>query len=422
MILNIILVTVFVIEFSLALLLAYLRGFLNTGIKLGGTVIALAASFGITLLAGNVFGGPANAVANVISKLLEGYGIETSTLSEILPKIALAIIKPIAFVLIFFFLKLVFDLVIYIVLRKKTKKKLFKGQLPVTLVMGGLIGIICFWVVMVPVTGMMGCFENISSENIVIKASKKLGGEESFDALTKLEINEKETNLRREVAPLTKLAEEVSKENNEQSISDIAKIIESTETGKIIVKDEIQKSVDKWKNGEESRGITVLSGDEKTDEIAVKLLEYVEKSDVKDTDKVLEFLDDFKELGEDADAEKYVELIQKANENEAMEPFSDELLRWYLKCAEEALGVDVSEDIEKVSMEGASESEKKELYQKLMNMAEKVDLFEDKLFGTGEFTEEEFNVLKNALIRLEEDPIVGGCVTKIITEYEKREA
>lgn len=437
MVMNIILAVIFVIEFSLALLFAWLRGFLRTTVKLGAAIVAGLLSFVLTLAAGGLFEGLAKLGAEIIAKLFSKVGLTANALTEVLPQLLTAALKPIAFAVIFFALKTLFDIIIFFVLLRHPNVKLFKGQIAVTFIAGALIGLLCFWVAMVPLGGTVRLIstaipktektEKIVSNalgldsNFALGLTKILGGEKLYDELTKIKINNKETTLIEEAKPLAKLAESKINGFKDQNLSDLAESIANSETGKTIVSEELKKAVEKWKDGEKSEGIQILTGDKNKDELAQKLLEQIEESQPEKVDEVLDFLEDFKELEDDFSGEKFVELMKEAEENEAMKPFSNDMIKWYLHLAEKSLEVDATEEIEKISINDATAEETDKLFTNMKELTDAISGFEDRLIQTdGEITEEEYDVFRKSLEPLTKDEIIGGAVSKLISEYDKK--
>ena len=360
----------------------------------------------------------------------------------------------------------------------------FKGQKAVAAVLGVIIACVCLWMFEMPVMGtirtgaqivkwgagnadkigavsgvgmpkdILDFASDAGDSNMLKLTDGTLKGGVLYNKLATVEAGGEKASLPEELPVLLRIADDLmaaaGKSEQQQSgsqegggtqktgdaIRDIAEALGQSVIGSAAVKEEIGKAVEQWKKGDEYLGILVKTDDEATNELADAFVDCIGDAPPEKVADVLNFIADVADVAEGGaggdgkealkdifskmDVNTVVDILDTAYHNESMKPFSDAMVKWFLKRAADALEVNADDEIAKVSVANATEEEFKDLTDKLVSAFATAESFSDKLYTGEELTEEEENKLNEAISTLESNLIVGRAVKKIADEADKK--
>lgn len=290
---------------------------------------------------------------------------------------------------------------------------------------------------------IIGASSNVVPLKII---DSNLGGGLLYDKLSVVTVNGKSMSLPNELKALSavvqkfmsldlmdengKLKEDFKFSDLSSALRDMSKEIGNAEITTTIIGEEFSDAVDKWKNGESALGLKLMTGNDKVDDLIGGMLKCFDNTDSAQSLKdVLNFSADVvevlpekvmsgeemssKELLSQIDVKGTVGLIGKTYENETMRGFTDSLIKWILRRAAEAVNVDAEEKIEAINLDNYTIKEVNDLEDRLSEMVETAVQFQDKLITNEKLTEEENNILVEAIGELRENKIIGEAVSFI---------
>ena len=478
-------VALFLAVIGASIALAVRRGLFATLLHILGLLVAAVAAVFLTPTVMGWFAGPlAKAGENALGSA-GGFLAQNTVIETAVKGIPAAVLRPFVFVIIFFVVKIVLDIIVFFACNNGRGDVIdFKGQKAVAALLGVVIACVCLWMAEMPVMGTIrtgaqivkwgaGNTERIQAvsgvglpKDILDFASDAgdsrmlkltdgtLKGGVLYDKLATVEAGGKKASLPEELPVLLRIADDLlavagndgqetdphgedAGKKKGDAIRDIADALGESVIGSEAVKEELGKAVEQWRKGDEYLGFSINPDDDATKELAEAFVDCVDEVPSDKISDVLGFIADvadvaeaggssggtkdaIKELFSTMDPEKIAGILDTAYHNEAMKPFSDAMVKWFLKRAADALEVNADDEIAKVSLTGATEEEFEDLKTKLIDAFTTAQGFSDKLYSGEELTEEEEDRLNEAISKLESNKIVGAAVKKIVTEADKK--
>ena len=407
---------------ALAAFLAYRRGFFKSAVKLGITVLCLVLAAVISMVLSSVV---TDLTTGLLDSVLERSGdlkntvydlFEASpTLEALITALPAVVVCPLLFVLIFFILKLILDVIFKIVsacVIKKRELVVFNGSKYVPIAFGVLITFICFFVMTLPLNGVITIATDIyeaSADYIIEDGPTKdfvdgvvdgldknpvktvtyaLGQEALLNELTSFEhdgvsysLGEELTNLTKTATTVIQLAESDINcwgENEAAIFEELAVNVCSSELFTSVSAELLKGASDKWSEGEPFAGIDLPES-----EMLEPLMDTVLNSFGSATPQTVK--EDIETLGKTAsifvrngatslltsgsDTQQILETVSTPGmlsevfgvlyENERLAPIVPELTEFGMKTAADALGVpDKKEQKENLYIEIATKLNK----------------------------------------------------------------
>ncbi|MBP5313105.1 MAG: hypothetical protein J6112_09775, partial [Clostridia bacterium] len=315
-VIDIIIVVISLAAILIGVLRSVSRGLFVTLMHIAGVSLAVVLSGVATaLVIPPVNSALASLIANshtALANFLPG----NASARELLMQLPGALLTPFVFVVFFFVLKIIFDIVIFFTTKgEKGKLIKFSGQKAVAGVLGLILAVGCLWIFLMPLTGTVRTSgqvvswvaankNSISGLSTGIPSSMEwgldfvstmgdsklvklydgvLGSGKVFDNMCSVDVKGKRMSLPAEVESVLKLANTVmtvvpnsgTENGNKQTtaadvssaLRDIAEQLDDAQITSSIAVDEIDNAVAVWKEGGEYLGVKMITGNSRTDEL-----------------------------------------------------------------------------------------------------------------------------------------------------------
>lgn len=299
---------------------------------------------------------------------------------------------------------------------------------------------------------------SVDNSFVLKVVDKGLGGGLMYNQLSSVSLNGKGMSLAQELSAISsiarsfaklelfddkgKLRNDIKPQDISEALRNISKEVGSAEITTTIIGEELGNAVDKWKGGESALGMKLMTGNDKVDELIGGMLAcFDDTSSAKGISDVLTFSADVievlpdkalstsdgsssssKELLSGIDVKGTVSLIGKTYENDTMREFTDTLVKWVLRRAAEAVEVNADEVIDKIDLSKYTSADIIELEDMLAEMIGAAEQFQEKLLSNEKLTQEENDILMDALAKLKANKIIGEAVEFIYNAAKEKHA